>query len=77
MAASKTRAKGMKSRDVEKLKKEDRFIKELRPEKEKKVFEKGESYLKRLIKPSPIEIDLKKLSKERKKYLDSGRAKGK
>ena len=46
---------------VEKLKKEDKGFKDLK--KEEKIFKKGENFLKKLVKPQPIEIDLKELEK--------------
>lgn len=53
---------------VKKLEQQDKELKNLpRIEKEKKYFEKKEGKLKRLIKPQPIEIDLKKLAKDFKK----------
>ena len=46
-------------KQLEKLKQQDKAISAL--EKKKKYVEKDENILKRLITPTPIEIDLKKL----------------
>jgi hypothetical protein len=53
---------------IEKLKRQDKELDKLTLKKEESRFRKGESYLKRLIVPTRVETDVKKLkAPERKK----------
>ena len=49
-------------KQIEKLKKQDKELAKLAPDKESKKFKSGEAYLKRLLKVERIEVDIKKLT---------------
>jgi hypothetical protein len=47
------------------LKKQDKELAHLpKIEKEEKVFKKSEGFLKRLLHPQPVEVDIKKLKRK-------------
>ncbi|MBW2971701.1 hypothetical protein KY359_01570 [Candidatus Woesearchaeota archaeon] len=55
---------------LEKLKKQDKMLAKLPSmDQEKRRFDKGESLLKRLIKPKRIELDLREMESARKAQL--------
>ncbi|MBU2561595.1 MAG: hypothetical protein KKD17_04810 [Nanoarchaeota archaeon] len=62
-----------KPKQVEKLKKQDKELAKLPSLKEEdERFKKGESFLRRLIRPRMIEVDLKKLDSARKATIKQG-----